>query len=134
MGTGKDGGGIVIPIRGDVEVKVEGVGEEEKSDNVVKVLFSPIGLSECRSYDKRPYCQHAQSEVDDVARRVTCKACGAELDPITVLMKLARRGDALHWTREEEKRIKERILELQAEEKRIKDRIRNAKKKDPGGG
>jgi len=112
---------FVVPIE---EPTVEST--DPPPDNVRRIDFSPIGLSSGRVAQ---YCTHSHSIVDGHARKVRCKACGVDLDPIEVLAKLARRADAFLWTVKEERRIKERITELKKEEARIKARVKTARKR-----
>lgn len=61
------------------------------SDMSHKVI--DLDLSEKRPVEitKRAYrkCQHRYVDVDDVLRKVHCRKCGTELDPIQVLIGLA---------------------------------------------
>lgn len=99
-------------------------------ENVVRPNFQQPqlvrGLSKSSLEGRR--CSHAQTVVDLNAREVECEVCGAPLDPIQVLDRLARDGTNLRWAREELKRVKERVEELKAEEKRVKARLRRARR------
>lgn len=98
-------------------------------DNVIALEFSPIGISTGRLIDR--YCSHSHSIVDNNARIVKCRACGAELDPIAVLWQLAHKADSFRWMAEEKRRLEARVAELKKEEVNIKARIRNARKWEP---
>lgn len=75
-------------------------------------------------------CYPHRPLVDDAARSVSCSMCKAPLDPIDVLLQVARRHD--DWVRlGEETRTMRRDLEsLRAEEKRVKARTRRHTRKD----
>ncbi len=44
-------------------------------------------------HSKSPYCRHLNGTVDQQARKLLCRACGAQLDPFDFVLKLARRWD-----------------------------------------
>lgn len=63
---------------------------------IIEVDFKPAeGDEPLHRVKRRDYsaCQHRATQVDEVLRRVTCKACGETLDPIEVLLMLAHEGD-----------------------------------------
>lgn len=68
--------------------------------------------------------------VDRALRSVTCKRCKANLDPIDILLEVARRHE--EWTRlsAESSTMRREIEALKAEEKRVKARTKSASRKD----
>lgn len=76
------------------------------------------------------FCRHAQTEVDEGVRAVTCKSCGAVLDPFDVLLAYARRERSWHYWDAETRVAQKRVGELKAEERKIKARTKAASRKD----
>jgi len=90
------------------------------SDNVER----PFELSTKRG----TLCGHWQPVVCESERSVSCKACGAPLDPITVLVRMAKHRERLMFEgqhlRTEINRLAERVDELKREERNLKSRAR----------
>lgn len=76
------------------------------------------------------FCQHWQMEIDEGKRTLTCKTCGALLDPFDVHLQYARRERSWRYWDGQRKEAEQRVEELKAEEKRIKARMANASRKD----
>lgn len=78
------------------------------SDNVVPIAVKQ-GQKPPIAVQRTPYggCTHKATIIDEEQRAVDCADCGARLDPIAVLMGLAR--DWSRWERE-----LERLTELRA--------------------
>lgn len=72
------------------------------------------------------FCYHRPVEVDENKRVVTCKLCGAVLDPIEVLLRLARGEERMLATTEKLRAMRAQIEVLKAEEVRVKARLRRA--------
>lgn len=81
---------------------------------------------------ENPYCMHMNHTVllDDNRRTVRCSSCETILDPIEVLLWLARKEASLLYTREKRLALESQIRELKAEEKRVKERLKRARGKD----
>lgn len=102
-------------------------GEEMTDDNVIKAKFDGVSLS---VKDRNiPTCLHGRVWVDEEARKVTCRDCERQLDPISVLLSFARKERNFQYTKESISSLRLEIDELKKEERRIKARIRTAKKK-----
>lgn len=73
---------------------------------------------------RKGYCGHRRSELDEDSRRVYCRECGEELDPFTVLQKLAGEPERWHGYVE---RAKAEAKRAEAELADLKRQLRNAK-------
>lgn len=73
-------------------------------------------------------CRHRQSHFDRLARRVWCRDCGVDLDPIAVIADLAGEWDRLLDARRETARLHKEIADLEAQRKRLRDAVRRAEK------
>lgn len=105
---------------------------DDDKDNVVDLSDARGRLPEIRRarHVGIVFCSHSgMVDVDVDARRVICNKCGVDLDPISVLEKIACKVEQVLELRDEEKRLIDRIVELRQEERRIKDRVRRARKK-----
>lgn len=73
---------------------------------------------------------HHAPLVDKVARTVSCANCERQLDPIDVLLEVARRHE--DWTRlaRESRTMRADLAAMQSEEKRVKARTKSAARKD----
>lgn len=75
-------------------------------------------------------CWHRCPEVNAEQRTVTCPNCGASLDPLTVLVSLARNRESLIFKekhqRNEINRLQARVEELKREERNVKARLERA--------
>lgn len=80
-----------------------------------------------RDYTKRQ-CDHRAAIIDDNARKVTCRHCGAELDPITHLYKMAivsdRRKQDLENAAQELAALRKRVLMLERIERNARARLK----------
>lgn len=74
-------------------------------------------------------CRHRQSHFDRSARRVWCRDCKVELDPISVIADLASEWDRLLDARRETARLRQEIGELEKKRKSLRDAIGRAEKK-----
>ena len=70
-----------------------------------------IVLSEARKLFSSGKCQHKSIEVDEIEAEVTCKDCGARLNPVAVLVRLAKEGSRLAWRIDELKKLNNRFDE-----------------------
>jgi hypothetical protein len=100
----------------------------EEPNNVIRMAFDGTVITTGRS--DKPYCHHRSVVVDDNARIVTCRVCGATLDPIAVLLMYAREGDALRRMLKEKKKLEKQLIELKDEEKRAKARKRSRERRE----
>ena len=87
---------------------------------------SPLMQRRHSMLDRKPWCGHQAAYVDRDARDVTCQACGADLDPITVLDNIAREEMRLIWSREELVKLREERDELQREIRNLKAQAKRA--------
>lgn len=113
------------------------MSDDDSTDNVLTFRVphqhatvgpSPLMQKRRSSFDK-PHCRHMAAFVDKAAREVTCQACGADLDPITVLDNLAFEEMKLIWSREEMKKLHEEGDELKREIRNLKAQLRCAQLK-----
>ncbi len=83
--------------------------------------------------DNRAFCTHIGVDIDPETRIVTCRACGRQLDPVDVLLGMAKRWRLITWNVEEVqrnlKKSRESLEELKREERNLKSRIARMKKK-----
>lgn len=103
------------------------LGQFERAANERESELDQLAVRTKR--DPQP-CEHQASFVDEQARRVTCRACGVELDPVHVLAKLAgsreylvRQGRSL---RHEAASLQATVDRLKRDERNAKARLRNA--------
>lgn len=108
--TDDDRIGLVIPF------KVPTIGQRAESPLVQ------------RRKRERPYCGHWGAEVDAQAREVTCQECGADLDPIEVLNRLAFEEMKLIWSKEERDKLLQEREDLKREIRNLKAQKRRAEK------
>jgi hypothetical protein len=80
-----------------------------------------------------PKCWNHAPMVDAVNRTVTCKKCGAGLDPIDVLAKIAHANANADYQRNERRQLAEQVEQLKAEEKRVRARTKSHRNKDARG-
>jgi hypothetical protein len=75
---------------------------------------------------RRPegFCAHRHSELDGASRRVYCRDCGVEVDPFTVLEKLANDYESFRVARD---RMKADAKRASQELEGVKRELRNAK-------
>ena len=71
-------------------------------ENIEDEPTNIICLSEVRTRYEYSKCQHRKVNVDEILAEVECSDCGAKLNPMQVLVRLAR----------EESRLKQRIESL----------------------
>lgn len=102
---------------------------EERRGAVIYRDFG--GRAEARERSDRLFpCRHETTEVDEVARTVTCASCSAPLDAFQVLLEYSR--NERHWRgwQSEVDRCQAELKELKAEERRVKARTKSAARKD----
>jgi len=77
------------------------------------------------------YCPHSNVLVSEYDRSVTCRLCGAKLDPFGYLLSLAKKETRLDWDlrslRTEIKSHREGLENLKREETNTRARIKTAK-------
>lgn len=73
---------------------------------------------------KRNQCPHRRSLVDREDRRVTCRDCGVDLDPIEVISQIARVGDQYERAIKAVAESHARLAELERRERNAKARVR----------
>lgn len=78
------------------------------NDNLtdIKPASNVISLVERFSVVK---CGHHQIIVDEVLATVECKSCGEKLNPVVILARMAREGSALHYERNELRKLEARL-------------------------
>jgi hypothetical protein len=124
---------LLATLEGKTRTRGEPMSDDEPASGAIVVhLFGPPPAVD-GAPAKAPrtgFCYPHRPLVDDAARTVSCTLCKAPLDPIDVLLQVARRYD--DWVRiAEETRTMRRDLEaLRAEEKRVKARTRLHARKD----
>jgi FtsZ-binding cell division protein ZapB len=70
------------------------------------------------------FCRHRQTEVCGEERVVTCKVCGAVLDPIDVLLRMAQSRERLVF---EKRYLSNEVNELKVARDELKREVRNLK-------
>jgi len=93
-------------------------------DNVISIDFRNAKPSITVSEGRDRYCRHGAVQLEKQTRLVTCKWCGAALDPFDVLMGEARR-QTNHWHNGNHLAREETRLREQLED--VKRKLRNAK-------
>lgn len=76
------------------------------------------------------HCKHGPTLLCDTSRRVSCKDCGALLDPFDVLLSYARRERNWRYWDSETRKARTELAELRAEERRAKARLAGTLRKD----
>lgn len=74
-------------------------------------------------------CLHNQTVVCESTRRVYCRKCDVELDPIETLLRLCRPGNRWESMHRELKELHQELVELKGIEKNVKARVRSWRKK-----
>jgi hypothetical protein len=98
---------------------------------VIHLFGEPPAVDGAPTIGERDYsCWPHQPVVDEQARAVSCARCKAALDPITVLMDVARRHQAYQSLVAEVRTMRANLEALKAEEGRVKARTRSAARKD----
>jgi FtsZ-binding cell division protein ZapB len=119
-----DGFGVLIPLPGALHRKAQNERSQAFDDLTVRPKPFTGGKREC---------DHRRSWVDVRARRLFCRDCEVELDPIDVLGRLASRREhevrTVLTLRYEIDRLTETKAKLEREERNAKSRIRNARKR-----
>lgn len=104
-------------------------GQFERSQNARDATLDELAI---RTQREPRSCAHTRSWVDEAARKLKCRDCEVDLDPIDVLATLAcRREQLVHHgmrLRSEVEHLSERVEELKREERNAKSRIRNARR------
>lgn len=97
---------------------------EPKAANVVELQPKqrrfPLHSRSTSSKPRRPFCEHKQALVDACARTLECAACGATLDPITLLAQIAHAADWVLALREETERLEKQTSDLRREVTNLK--------------
>lgn len=73
-------------------------------------------------------CHHERSRVDKQARRVFCRDCGVDLDPIDVLAKCARLTDQWTWLHANKRELVRDIEDLKRQRDNLRASVRRAAK------
>lgn len=76
------------------------------------------------------YCSHWHVWVDENARTVQCQDCEAMLDAFTVLLGYAHKERHFAYSRDELRKLGDKVDALTREERNIKARIRRAKARE----
>ncbi|MFI5296915.1 MAG: hypothetical protein ACHREM_02360 [Polyangiales bacterium] len=85
-------------------------------DNVVRIRPDVFPLRAGDSTgNKAPACFHHQAIIDQRMRIVQCGTCGANIDAIDELLKIARESDWVLAMRAEARQLREQITALKAE-------------------
>jgi len=89
-----------------------------------------------REIQKRDRCRHIRVVVSAEERRVYCRACGADLDPIAVLLEIAHRERQLYHSRRDVAKARKQLAMLKDDEKKTKARLKRARERlaELGGG
>jgi hypothetical protein len=91
----------------------------------------PLASGTSRKRGKYSYCQHAHALIDENARQLECRTCGAQLDPIAWIVKLAHEPSWLLGLRTETRQLRQEVEELKAEITRLRATRNRLKKKAP---
>lgn len=80
--------------------------------------------------ERKGFCYPHAPRVDKVSRTVTCAKCKQALDPVDVLLEVARNHD--HWSAllNQTRTMRAELEALKAEEKRVKARTKSHRNKD----
>jgi len=97
-------------------------------DNIIRPDFDTLHLQVRRQPDTL-YCRHGQVLLDDVARKVYCASCNAELDPFTVLLRIARDEMKLQYERREIAKLQHKLTALKNDERNTKARLQRARRR-----
>ena len=79
---------------------------------------------------RKPWCGHYHASVDRSARKVWCRDCGIDLDPIDTLVQVARKGDMYLRMRDETRALTAKLEELQRQVKNAKAQRKRATRSD----
>lgn len=93
-------------------------------DNIVRPDFNGANLRVRERTLKD--CKHLQTEVDPVLRTVKCSSCGDWLDPVQVLLGVAKGEKGLQNKTGKNSELVKNIGKLSDEERRLKSRLRRA--------
>ena len=74
-------------------------------------------------------CRHLGLAVVEEQRTLTCKACGAVVDPFDVVLGYARSERSWQQWEAEERKCRARLVDLKDEERRTKARLKHARAK-----
>lgn len=109
------------------------MADESGDDNVVALDPRRPNLTP-KPANRDHFCRHRKVEVGEHDRSLNCQACGASLDPTSVLIEYAREERHFAFQNKQLQRQKEelekQVEELKAEERRIKARVRRWRAKD----
>ncbi len=86
--------------------------------------YSPLPLTT----DHSQHCSHEQSRVHPSLRKIICSKCSADLDPVDVVLKLARNWDRHAWARDEHTKLRREIDEMKTELRNLKAQKRRAER------
>lgn len=107
----------------------------DDESNIVKVDFSaerePRAALIRKGWGPKGHrgCLHSQSVVVGSERRVYCRDCDVELDPIAVLMRLAHDGNRWERMHEDMAHLRKSLVDLGRREKNAKARVRKWEKR-----
>lgn len=127
----------------DDEERRDGVGFSItlEEPNLIEVDFRAEGKPKPRLVRGRPpksaqvnYCGHQQSVVCHSERRVYCRDCEVELDPIETLLTLSRAGNEWEEMHRKRKTLREQVFKMKAVVKNAKARVASWRKKSRKAG
>lgn len=118
-------------------------GVDDDPDNLIPFPASASFDENAREAEKdaipvregygRGHCLHDRTTVYENARELVCRDCGAVLDPVDFLVRLARvrahEVSRVQRLRAEERRLLERVDDLKREERNAKGRLRTAERR-----
>jgi cell division protein FtsB len=99
----------------------------DDEDNVIHPVFSILPVATDRLKDG--HCRHRHSTVHPNKRIVVCSACGAQLDPIAELVRLANIADRFKWIASEKEKIEKEIERLKRERRNLRAQVQRLRKK-----
>lgn len=105
----------------------------DKPIDVGDIISPVLGIgapAPTHGYGGRDECWQHQPEVLQLARRVQCKRCGAELDTFDVLSRLVHQVGYIDYLRNEKRRLEESNAALKHAERLAKGRVKRAEAKD----
>lgn len=119
-----------VPLAQVIPHPSAGELNRQQNEHVDALEQLPVRHTPRPAYDA---CRHKRTWIDTGARKLTCRDCDVEVDPIDVLSMLA--GDRefyvnqARYLRRDVKRVTAELRELERQERNAKSRIRNARKR-----
>ena len=74
-------------------------------------------------------CRHIHVVVSEDDRRMYCRECDAELDPIAVLLDIAHKEHRLYYSRRDVETVRKQLAMLKKDEKKTKARLKRARQR-----